>query len=63
MGVEVIMLSTIQIRQIKRARAIATSGEYDEDCVRRLLQGLENELKEAAAESPFAEAINEYLAR
>lgn len=53
------------LKALKRARAIATSGEYDEDCVRRLLQGLEDELKEAAAESPLAESVQglEFLAR
>ena len=44
----VIMLSQSQLRTaLKRARDIATSEDYDEDEVRRLLAGLEDELKEA----------------
>jgi len=45
------------VKALKRARAIAVSGDYDEDCVRRLLQGLEDELKEAAVESELAESF------
>jgi len=60
------MLNSIQLQNAaRRARAIAASGHYDEDCVRRLLEGLEEEFKEASAESKLAEALQgiEHLAR
>jgi hypothetical protein len=55
----VIMLSQTQLRTaLKRARTIA-SGDYDEDAVRRLLAGLEDELAEVSLEPTFAEALEE----
>ena len=60
------MLSEMQLQKaLRRAHAIVTSGDYDEDCVRRLLDGLEAELKEAPAEPRLAEALQEleHLAR
>ena len=56
----VIMLTPSQVRtSLKRARMIAASGDYDEDVVRRLLLGLEDELKEVSLEPVFAEALQE----
>jgi hypothetical protein len=60
------MLSEMQLQKaLRRAHAIVTSGEYDEDSVRRLLAGLEEQLMEAPAEPKFAEALQdmESLAR
>ena len=55
----VIMLSQTQLRTaLKRARTIA-SGDYDEDAVRRLLAGLEDELADVPLEPTFAEALEE----
>ena len=55
-----IMLSQSQLRTaLKRARAIATSGDYDEDAVRRLLAGLEVELKDVSTEPTFAQVLQE----
>ncbi len=54
------MLNDAQLQKVlKRARTIAASGEYDDDCVRRLLQGLEDELKEARLEPTLAEVLQE----
>jgi hypothetical protein len=60
------MLNQTQLQKaLRRAHTIVTSGDYDEDCVRRLLDGLEAELKGAPVESRFAEALQEleHLAR
>jgi hypothetical protein len=54
------MLSQTQLQKVlRRAHGIVTSGDYDEDCVRRLLDGLEAELKEAPAEPIFVEALQD----
>lgn len=60
------MLSQTQLQKaLRRAHSIVTSGDYDEDSVRHLLDGLENELRDAPAEPRFAEALQdlELLAR
>jgi hypothetical protein len=60
------MLSQTQLqRALRRAHTIVASGDYDEDCVRRLLAGLEAELKDTPAEPIFVEALQdlELLAR
>lgn len=54
------MLSQIQVQKaLRRAHTIVTSGDYDEDSVRRLLDGLENELREGPADPKFTEALQD----
>lgn len=54
------MLSEMQLQKaLRRAHAIVTSGEYDEDSFRRLLAGLQDQLKEAPAEPKFSQALQE----
>lgn len=48
-----------QLRAAKIARHIASSGDYDADCVSRMFQQADEEVKQILAETPEVNAIEE----